>query len=75
MNMQTENENSPEPPRWTKTKPTTPGWYWMREPRSFGPLNDSRVVYVRDYCGRLCIVNWEIPDDAEWAGPIEEPRR
>jgi hypothetical protein len=32
-----------------------------------------RIEYVRDYGGRLCIMNWPIPEDAEWAGPLEAP--
>jgi len=53
---------------WTKNKPTEPGWYWYK--RMGG---DVDIVYVRWYGKKLCIMNWEIADDAEWAGPIPEP--
>lgn len=57
---------------WANEKPTEPGWYWIREPQPHG-LQRSRVVHVRLYSGKLCIENWEIPSNAEWAGPIQKP--
>jgi hypothetical protein len=56
--------------KWTKEKPTKPGWYWKRR-QYFTP--EISVDYVRDYAGKLCIMNWEIPDDCEWAGPLKVP--
>lgn len=58
--------------KWTKEKPTVPGWYWKRE-ITWDHLNSS-IVYIRLYAGKLCIENWQIPDDAEWAGPLSEPK-
>ena len=54
---------------WTKDKPVKPGWYWMRDKNDF----PSRIEYVKEYARRLYILNWPIPDDAEWAGPIPLP--
>ena len=34
---------------------------------------DPTIVNVRSYARTMCIGNWEIPSDAKWAGPIEEP--
>ena len=61
---------------WTKDQPTKVGWYWQRNAderrKHWGA--EEHIVYVRDYVGRLCIANWEIPDkDTEWAGPIPFP--
>ena len=52
---------------WTKKKPTKPGWYWKRD------RNGDEIVQVRDYVGELCILNWALPNNVEWAGPIPEP--
>ena len=54
--------------KWTKEKPTEEGWYWKRD------YNGIDIVFVRWYARKLCITNWEIPDDVEWAGPIPEPK-
>lgn len=62
--------------KWTKDQPTKPGWYWIRNAgqRKEYIGEERRVVCVRDYVGKLCIENWEIPDkDTEWAGPVPEP--
>jgi len=55
--------------KWTKEKPTVPGWYWMFRKGD----TISRIEYVRKYGGMMCILNWEITDKAKWAGPIPEP--
>ena len=54
--------------KWTDKKPTEIGWYWRRSKH----YNDE-IVYVRLYCGELCINNWGVPDGSEWAGPISVP--
>ncbi len=54
---------------WTKDKPVKPGWYWMRDTDN----SPTHIEYIREYAKRLCILNWAIPDDAEWAGPIPLP--
>lgn len=38
---------------WSKTPPTEPGWYWVRN--SFG---DCRVQEVGIHWGRLCTMHW-----------------
>ena len=58
--------------KWTKKKPTVPGWYWRRK-LEWDELRTS-IVEVRLYSGKMCIENWKIPDDGEWAGPISEPK-
>lgn len=56
--------------KWTKKSPVKTGWYWKRDHRK-----ESCIVYVRNYSGTMCIMNWPIPTDlVEWAGPIEEPK-
>lgn len=59
---------------WTKDKPTEPGWYWMRKKDAYerGGFFVS-VVQLRIYARRLCIMNWPIPDNVEWSGPIQSP--
>ena len=62
---------------WTKKQPTEPGWYWKRRARkhkrTWGEKDD--IVYIRDFCGELCISNWPIPSkDMKWAGPILKPK-
>lgn len=62
---------------WTKEQPIKPGWYWKRRigkhKKAWGERDD--IVYIRDYCGKLCIENWPIPTkDIKWAGPILKPK-
>ncbi len=57
--------------KWTKKKPTEVGWYWKKQ-RDFDGYGVD-IVCVRVYARKLCIINWPIPDNAEWAGPIPEP--
>ena len=58
---------------WTQKKPTVEGWYWMRSNRCSKRGPETHIVFVREHCGRMCIVNWEIPNGAEWSGPIPGP--
>ena len=58
---------------WTKTKPCQPGWYWMRR-LSNGGEHVISIERLRIYAGKICILNWEISNNAEWSGPIPEPR-
>lgn len=58
--------------KWRKQKPNKPGWYWMKR-RVFGEESEVSVVKVRIYGKKLCIQNWELPNDCLWAGPIREP--
>jgi len=53
--------------KWTKEKPTIPGHYWIKD--SLG----LRVVIVREYRNQMCILNWPVPTDSEWAGPLSLP--
>lgn len=50
--------------RWTKEPPTEPGWYWLRQ------ANTKDLVQIVRACGEELPYNWE---NAEWAGPIQEP--
>ena len=59
--------------KWTKKKPVTEGWYWMRKKQGLDGGYEDSIEYVRNYGGNMCILNWEVPDKAEWAGPIEKP--
>lgn len=54
----------PRPLRWMKEPPTEPGWYWLRQASTKG------LVQIVRACGEELPYNWE---DAEWAGPIQEP--
>ena len=60
--------------KWTKEKPKSEGRYWLKQKDSFDDRGYSiRVEYVRWYDKKLCIMNWPIPDNMEWAGPMPEP--
>ena len=60
--------------RFSKEKPTEPGWYWH------GKYKPSIVRVVTPSSGRMfyCISGYPdqydvLNDDGEWAGPIQEP--
>ena len=59
--------------RWTTTRPTVPGWYWMR----YESVSEQRIymVYVSARRIRNADKWWGVgfDQDAEWAGPIEPP--
>ncbi len=58
---------------WTKKRPTRPGYYWRKDLRD-GWSEGLQIVGLRDYCGKLCFINWEPAwEDYLWAGPIPEP--
>ena len=60
--------------KWTKDKPTKEGYYWLKEDKT-----ESEIVLIQELFDGLWI--WiqrdedvyALPEDAEWAGPIEEP--
>lgn len=60
--------------RWTKRKPTEPGWYWHRDlTRPYEDEREPYLVKVREYGGRLCVGNCELsgpPYHGEWQGPL-----
>lgn len=59
---------------WTDKVPTQVGWYWRKDKRSQGEPNPQpHIVEVRQYDGGLCVSNWKITKDYEWAGPISTP--
>jgi len=68
---------TPEVCRWTKEKPTKPGWYWHRMPF----LNDAKhavQVFLRDGKYHAILSVGIVPigpsfEGSEWAGPISEP--
>lgn len=47
---------------WTREKPTKPGFYWLRGHRM--------EVYIFEIKAGVI---YSLPDDVEWAGPIEPP--
>lgn len=53
--------------KWTTDTPTKVGWYWKRD------KHGTDIVHIRKYCNELCIANWTIPINVEWAGPIPRP--
>jgi hypothetical protein len=62
---------------WTSTPPAEEGWYWLMEVKARGVTEG--IVFVRDYVGEMCIVNWPIPKTVDskkvfWAGPINSPK-
>ena len=48
--------------QWTTGTPTKRGWYWQRRDKEDTPL-PMRVVDVSD-----------LPANAQWAGPIPQPK-
>ncbi len=60
---------------WTKEKPTEAGWYWIKA--DFWS-KEKDIVYIESSAEGLCLYGTDWPVDvydAEWAGPIPEPRR
>ena len=62
--------------KWTKDKPTAPGFYWIQNEQAVsvvevwrGPRGELVVLYPGDEVEKGFL---EIPD-VEWAGPIPEP--
>ena len=51
--------HTPPPRKWTRDRPTVPGWYWLR-----GPLMQVDVVYVEECC------EFWLRDGWEFQGPI-----
>lgn len=63
--------------KWTKEKPTKPGWYWFRSETEYGTC--TTVLEIRNVQGGLVVVETiaiyplEEFREGEWAGPIPEP--
>ena len=62
------------PRRWTKVKPTAPGWYWYRENTQDCP----HVIEIVDVCDELQTMHdtfdFKVSElHGEWAGPITPP--
>ena len=57
--------------RWTKEKPTQ-GWYWMRKKITLEIVYVQCALYVAGRIGGRLLTD-EYFEDAEWAGPIQEP--
>lgn len=66
--------------QWTTDKPTTPGWYWWREPHCSaqivlillgGGRNRKRLFMVRLGESDAPPILEHVP--GAWAGPIAEP--
>lgn len=64
--------------RWTREKPTEPGWYWLRfeVPAHIGGGYDIKCKEVVEIKGELRLWWGEyeeddaLPDNADWQGPI-----
>jgi hypothetical protein len=61
--------------KWTKDKPTQPGWYWWRWSRDKG---NAHITRLNEHWQAM--ENKHVPSNAyylfeegEWAGPIEPP--
>ena len=63
---------TPAGQRWTRTKPTEPGWYWWRnngDPEMVHVIEPSIVLLCGD--NRICSVNAMIGHGTgEWQGPL-----
>ncbi len=65
--------------KWTRTKPTGPGWWWMR--RTHGDMIPSQVIEIeRDRYLRVYTLGRRLPRDlaedvdCEWSSsPIPQP--
>ncbi len=66
---------------WTSSKPTTPGWYWWREPEHNDNTPEICHVYKDEQTGELRVfwtTDCTFADllteyDGEWCGPLELP--
>ena len=59
--------------RWTKEKPTAPGWYWFRSGEQGFP---RFIVFIKGFSKRGLLLtsgNKRCYLEGEWAGPIPEP--
>lgn len=63
--------------KWTKDKPTKPGWYWVK----FKKLQSEIYSVTSDERGKLWLLDRDITEPISsceyiiaWAGPIEEPK-
>ena len=56
---------------WTKEKPVQ-GWYWMRKKITLEIVYVQCALYVAGRIGGRLLTD-EYFEDAEWAGPIQEP--
>lgn len=73
--------------RWSKEKPTVPGWYWWRcwnqhgvaivhEPDPIRPWHTSdrsQAVTLFNSKGRLTSTRMNRMADGEWCGPLVPP--
>lgn len=65
--------------RWTREKPSQPGWYWWRNLNLKDEADRGPFVYfVRDYAGEMAIGNARIKgfarfEQGDWAGPLTLP--
>jgi len=58
--------------KWTKERPTEPGWYWCKGGKKINPICILNLKIRSD--GMLTCLGFEIKwDDCLWAGPIPEP--
>lgn len=70
-------------PRWTTTRPTTPGWYWVEW--QWGPDRSRQIVQIlvsrrhTDFSIRIDGATFALGaveafhNARRWAGPIPEP--
>lgn len=64
--------------KWRKEPPDKPGWWWCR-----APVGGAFIVHCMTFYNESRMLFWDgpkaeycdtMPEDYEWAGPIEEPK-
>jgi len=61
--------------KWTKERPTEPGWYWRKPLNSNPKFNLSVIIKLQIFSGELGYMGYGLVwDKYLWAGPIPEPK-
>lgn len=55
--------------KWTYAPPTKPGWYWRRDIWKKTGQEYTQIVHLYEYD----LVQIQMIDTRQWAGPIPEP--
>lgn len=73
---------TPAGQRWTRSKPTEPGWYWWRRPLVaptlalvFGPPQGLLMYLPEDETSDAAISVSATYEDTEWLGPLSPDDR
>ena len=59
--------------KWTKDKPTVPGWYWYQHKSSVIRIGEVFIATRGRSKGKLLLEGFSMIGDYKWAGPIAEP--